>query len=100
MHWGLPCSSAGLSSSHLGACGPLGTSCSTFFSLGKTPLTMGPTCNVMHVLLIQLSFIQETKETVPKQRPVFFPIFFLDRSQNYESNGTSFIIFGALNNEL
>jgi hypothetical protein len=66
MQWGLPCSSVGLSSSQHGACGPPGTSCSTFSSSRKTPPTMDPTCDVMHTLLIQLSFRQETKETVPK----------------------------------
>jgi hypothetical protein len=54
----------------------------------------------MHTLLIQLSSREETKETIPKQRPLFYPVFFLDRSQNYESNGTSLIIFGALNRKL
>jgi hypothetical protein len=54
----------------------------------------------MHMLSIQLSFRQETKEIVPKQRPLLCPIFFLDRSQNYESNGISFKNFGALNREL
>jgi hypothetical protein len=44
--------------------------------------------------------MQESKETVPKQRPLLYSIFFLDRSQNYKSNETGFIIFGALNREL
>jgi hypothetical protein len=92
MHRGLPCSSTGLSSSQLGACGPPGTSCSTFSSSGKTPMTTGPTCDVMYTLLIQLSIIQEPKEIKPRQMLLFCTIFFMDISQNYESNTTSFII--------
>jgi hypothetical protein len=55
---------------------------------------------VMNMLLIYLSFMQGLKKTIPKQRLLFWTIFFLDRSQNYESNGTGFIIFGASNREL
>jgi hypothetical protein len=100
MHRGLPCSSAGLSSSQVGACGPPRMSRSTFSSSGKIPPTTGPTCDDMRTLIIYLSLIQESTEKVPKQRPLLCPIFFLDTSQNYESKGTSFIIFGALNREL
>jgi hypothetical protein len=42
MHRGLPCS--GLSISKLVACGPPGTSCSTF-SFKMSPPTSGPTCD-------------------------------------------------------
>jgi hypothetical protein len=43
MDRGLPCS--GLSSSKLVACGPPGTSDSTFSSFGTSPPTSGPTCD-------------------------------------------------------
>jgi hypothetical protein len=43
MHQGLPCS--GLSSSKLVACGPPGTSCSTFSSFGTSPPIEDPTCD-------------------------------------------------------
>jgi hypothetical protein len=61
---------------------------------------MGPTCDVMHTLLIQLSFRQETKETEPRWMLLFYTIIFPDRPQNYKSNGIGFIIFEALNREL
>jgi hypothetical protein len=52
-----------------------------------------------HVInLIKLR--QETKEIEAIQMLLFYLIFFLDRSQNYESNRTDFIIFGALNREI
>jgi hypothetical protein len=44
--------------------------------------------------------MQESKETDPNQRLLFFSTFFLDRSQNNEFNRTSFIIFGAMNREI
>jgi hypothetical protein len=43
MHRGL--SYSGLRSSKLGAYGPPGISCSTFFSFGMSPPTMGTTCD-------------------------------------------------------
>jgi hypothetical protein len=45
MHRGLPCSSNGLSSSRLGACGPLNSSYQTYSSFEKNPTAMGPTCD-------------------------------------------------------
>jgi hypothetical protein len=59
---------------------------------------MGPTCDNNAHPLINLSFIQELKETEPRLVLLFYTIFFLDRSQNYESNGVGFKIFGALDN--
>jgi hypothetical protein len=63
-------------------------------------MATSPTSHDMHELNIYLRFTQESMETVPKQRPPFCPIISLDRSQNYESNRTSFIIFGATNREI
>jgi hypothetical protein len=52
----------------------------------------------MHTLLIELSFIQEPKEIELTQMILFYPIFFLDISQNYKSNGMGFMNFGAILN--
>jgi hypothetical protein len=83
---GLPCS--GLSS------------CSTFSSFRTTPLTVGPTCDDDARALINLRFIQEPKEIEPRKILQSYKIFFLDRAQNYESNGIGFIIFGSLSGEI
>jgi hypothetical protein len=78
MHRGLPHSR--LSSSKLVACGPPGTSCSTFPSFGMIPSTTGPTCDDDACVLINLSFIQELIETEPRQVLLFCTIFLFDRS--------------------
>jgi hypothetical protein len=59
---------------------------------------MGPTCDNNAHPLINVSFIQELKETEPRLVLLFYSIFFLGISQNYESNGVGFKIFGALDN--
>jgi hypothetical protein len=77
-----------------------GPSYSTCSSSGKVPPTMGPTCDGYAHVINLIKLRQETKETEPRHMLLFCLIFFLDRSQNYESNGTSFIIFGAMNREI
>jgi hypothetical protein len=53
MHRDLSCSNDGLHSSTLGVFGPPGTSYSTFFSFGNTPMATGPTCDDDARLLIK-----------------------------------------------
>jgi hypothetical protein len=93
MHRGLPC--LGLCSSKLVACGPSGISCSTFSSFG-----MSHRCWVLHAMTMTYinkeGVIQVLTEIASRKKFLFFKIILLDRSENYESNGTNFIIFGAL----
>jgi hypothetical protein len=37
-------------------------------------------------------------ETEPRKILLLYKLFFFDREQNYEPNGTGFMIFGALDN--
>jgi hypothetical protein len=77
MHQGLPYSSDGLSFSQHGACGPPGTSCSTFSSSsGKTPMTMDLTCDDMHMLLILIKLYSRRKgNRIKMGATVLFYIF-------------------------
>jgi hypothetical protein len=93
MHWSLPCSSVRLRSSQLGACGPPRTYCSTYSSFEKAPPTTGPTCDGYAHITSLIKIYTRTKGNRAKTNATILFDIFVDRSQNYESNGTGFIIF-------